>query len=168
MAAKARITHERVLKLFSYDDETGALLWNIKKGRSGLPGKVAGCSCRDGHWRIGVDGRDYLRSHLVWFYVTGCWPTDQIDHIDVNPSNDKFENLREATTMQNSANKKKYANNTSGFKGAYYLKHAKRWMAQIKANGKLIYLGYYATPEEAHAAYCEAAHKYNEAFARTA
>lgn len=166
MANKERITHDRVLKLFLYSD--GLLLWRVKKGRCGIAGSVAGSIGARGHWRIGVDGKDYLRSHLVWFYKTASWPKEQIDHIDVNPLNDRIENLREATNIQNSANKRKYCTNTSGFKGVYYFKTTRRWMAQIKANGKLIYLGYYDTPEQAHVAYSEAALKHNGVFARTA
>jgi len=40
-----------------------------------------------------------------------------------------------------------------------------RWVAQINANGKKIFLGHYDTPEEAHAAYKEAALKHFGEFA---
>jgi hypothetical protein len=84
-----------------------------------------------------------------------------IDHIDRNPSNNKFNNLRAVTRSQNQHNRIKQRNNTSGYKGVVFFKRAKRWRAAIFVNSKPIYLGYYDTPEQASAAYQEAASKYH-------
>ena len=54
-------------------------------------------------------------------------------------------------------------NNTSGYRGVYLVKsgnRAKKWMAQIRKNYKDIFIGYYATKEEAAKAYNEAATEY--------
>ena len=40
------------------------------------------------------------------------------------------------------------------------------FVAKTKKDGKSIYLGYYRTPEEAHAAYCATARRLHGEFAR--
>ena len=55
--------------------------------------------------------------------------------------------------------------NTSGLKGAFWVANRGKWMSQIKCNGKLVYLGYFATAEDAHAAYCRAADRLHGEFA---
>ena len=94
----------------------------------------------------------------------------EIDHIDGNPSNNAIANLRLATSSQQKQNKRVQSNNRSGLKGAFYhaCRKGKKWRSQIKVGDKLIFLGYFHTPEEAHAAYCEAAREYFGEFARTA
>lgn len=87
-----------------------------------------------------------------------------VDHIDNDPLNNVRSNLRLATNKDNVRNSRMRENNTSGYKGVF--KHHKRFRAQIKVDNKSIYLGVFDTPEEAHAAYCEAAVKYHGEFAR--
>ncbi len=50
-------------------------------------------------------------------------------------------------------NRSKQKNNTSGFRGVYWNKHAKKWVSIIGIKGKLIHLGYYINIEEAAKAY---------------
>jgi len=69
----------------------------------------------------------------------------------------RLENLREADQHQNNANQRRNIKNTSGFKGVSFAKHAKRWRAQIQIHGHLKNLGYFDTPELAHARYMEVA-----------
>ncbi len=88
----------------------------------------------------------------------------EVDHIDGNCCNNKRSNLRLATHSQNSKNKKRYSNNTSGYKGVSRVRN--RWSATISINHKQVRIGLYATPEEAYNAYCEAAKKYYGEFAR--
>ena len=80
---------------------------------------------------------------------------EEIDHIDVDTSNNRINNLREATCSENQANKKLKANNTSGFKGVSWDRG--KWIAQITINYKIIRLGRYERAEDAHAAYVKAA-----------
>jgi hypothetical protein len=105
--------------------------------------------------------------------VLGLSPDDprMPDHID--PKLTLFNvrsNLRIATKSQNGANKAVSAKNKLGIKGVH-LKRGKpgwrdRFVAQIKVAGKVKFLGHYDTPEEAHAAYCQAAKEAFGEFAR--
>ena len=72
-----------------------------------------------------------------------------IDHRDGNPSNNRIENLRVTTHQGNMWNQVRA-------KGYSWHEQTKKWMAQIKVNGKTINLGYFDTEEEAHQAYLDA------------
>ena len=76
-----------------------------------------------------------------------------VDHIDLNPLNNRRSNLRLANKRKNATNSKKRSDNKSGYKGVCWSKPAKRWRAYGKRDGKQIHLGYFDTPTEAHNAY---------------
>jgi len=97
--------------------------------------------------------------------ILGVPKESDVDHIDGNKRNNQRSNLRLATRAENLRNRGKNKNNTSGFKGVFLQKVTGRFFAQIKLNRKAIYLGTFSTPEEAHAAYVEAAKEYHGEFA---
>lgn len=111
--------------------------------------------------------REYLH-RLVLSRMLGrdLLPTEDVDHTNMNPLDNRRENLRLATRSQNLANTKTRSNNTSGFKGVYFDKTKQKWRAIITVNKEIKRLGRFDTPEEAHAAYCEAAKHYYGEFAR--
>lgn len=151
-------SQDRVKQLFSYDPGTGNFIRKVSVGRHGRyrVGEIAGGKCaRHGYWHVCVDSVKYSAHRLAWLYMTGRWPADQIDHIDGDRLNNKFNNLREATAAQNSQNEiKPRANNKSGYLGVSPYKN--KWRADIKVNGKTKALGYFECPLEAHAAYLRA------------
>jgi hypothetical protein len=78
----------------------------------------------------------------------------QVDHIRTNEKLiNTRENLRICTCAQNSCNKNKYKNNTSGYKGVSWHKRGKRWEACICPKSRTIHLGLFDSPEEAARAY---------------
>jgi hypothetical protein len=91
----------------------------------------------------------------------------QGDHIETGQTLDnRRSNLRVATRTQNGTNTRRYACNTSGYKGvSWHIAH-KKWKASIRVDKKLIHLGYFDTAEKAYAAYCEAARSFFGEFAR--
>lgn len=119
------------------------------------PGTVAGFKNWKGYTLLFVQGKKYRAHNLAWFYVYGEWPDRQIDHKDGNPSNNAISNLRLATRSQNQFNRRKQRNNTSGFKGVYWIGHMNKWLAKAVVRGKQHHLGYFHDAKEAHAAYCE-------------
>ncbi len=89
-----------------------------------------------------------------------------VDHKNCNPLDNRKCNLRLCTRQQNSYNKRSLKKTTLGLKGAYRIAGCATFRAKIRFNGKLIHLGNFATPEEAHQAYQQAAQKYGGEFAR--
>lgn len=86
--------------------------------------------------------------------MTGEHPEDHIDHIDRNPSNNAWNNLRLATDQQNLTNKPVSPKNKLGVKGVRRSKRKRvGYIATIKRDGKSRYLGCFKTIEEAKAAY---------------
>lgn len=91
---------------------------------------------------------------------------EEVDHINGDKIDNRRENLRICTTMQNKHNYKIPITNTSGYKGVGWHKRDKKWTARIRVNYKLIHLGYYVDKIEAALAYNKAAIKYHKEFAR--
>lgn len=79
-----------------------------------------------------------------------------VDHKDHNPLNNHRDNLRVASRAQNQYNRRKNANNTSGYKGVWR-SQCGSWRAGIEINGKHKHLGAFATAIEAARAYDQAA-----------
>jgi hypothetical protein len=149
------ISHKRLLQLLSYDPETGH--FTRLTGRGGFkPGTRSGFPDSYGYTIVRVDGRPYLASRLAFFYMNKRWPAQLMDHINRCRSDDRFSNLREATFMQNSANK-------SRSKG--YSIHGDKWRARIRHKGKYHHLGIFESKEEATAAYKQAAVKLHGEYA---
>lgn len=149
------VAQSRLKELLHYDPETGVVTWRATRGGV-RAGTVAGSTNHNGYLQIGVDGRDYLVHRLVWLYVHGDWPKHQIDHINGVRADNRIANLREATNAENNQNLAIRPHNTSGFMGACWDSERRKWLAQIRADGKRKYLGRFDTPEVAHAAYLSA------------
>jgi hypothetical protein len=102
---------------------------------------------------------------LIWAWHFTDPGELEVDHINRNQLDDRIENLRLATGSQNKCSRSVFRNNTSGFKGVYWCKREKKYIAQIRIpEGKRIHIGYFPTPEAASAAYAEAAHRYHGDF----
>ncbi len=82
-------------------------------------------------------------------------PDGQVDHINCDRLDNRKINLRVVTIQQNRCNRGKTIKNSTGYKGVG--KRGARWLAQIKAKNKPIFLGYFSCPEDAARAYDSAA-----------
>ena len=91
----------------------------------------------------------------------------QVDHIDHNGLNNQKVNLRNCTRQQNMMNKALTKRNKTKFKGvSTSMRNGQiKISADIKAEGRTIYLGRFKTLESAALAYNEAAVKYFGEFA---
>lgn len=167
-APRPALTLERLKSVLSYDSQTGIFVWRVQLGWKGRAGSPAGTRHARGYTHIMVDQKLHLAHRLAWFYVTGNWPKDKIDHIDCDRANNRFDNLREATASQNSQNSKKREGKASKLKGVSWHVRNRKWESRIKRDGKQIRLGLYGTEEEAHAAYCKAANELFGSYARVA
>ena len=165
------ITQLALKRLLTYEPDTGDFFWRANMSATARAGQIAGSIHRQlrGQYRkIVIEGRDYQAHRLAVLYMTGAMPPSAIDHRDRDGLNNRWGNLRHATPSQNSANAKRPATNTSGFKGVTELKKYGKWQAAIKKGGKSIYLGVFPTPEEAHDAYVAKARELFGEYARAA
>ncbi len=88
-----------------------------------------------------------------------------VDHKDGNTLNNCKTNLRICNNQQNCSNQKIRSNNTSGYKGVYFSKKNKKFMAQININGKAKNLGSFISAKEAAIAYNKKAMEIHGEFA---
>ena len=119
-----------------------------------------------GYGKIRWEGKGTF-AHRVSYEITfGAIPKGmQLDHKCHNPACVNPNHLRIASNADNQHNVGLKQNNTSGYKGVSFNKKLNKWVASIRSNLENHYLGYFATPEEAHLAYCEAAKRLHGEFA---
>lgn len=98
--------------------------------------------------------------------MTGEFPDNEIDHKDLDESNNKWNNLREATSTQNKGNVSLLSSNRSGIRGVSWDKSRNKWLAVIYINNKLVNLGRFDDKEKAALVYKNAAIKHFGEYAR--
>lgn len=139
----------------SYEPETGLFRWVTHRTRRFI-GQIAGCVGTEGYWQLTLDNRRYLAHRIAWMLMTGSSPTGRlIDHINGNPLDNRWTNLRLADAATNVQNMRR-AHRDSRTQVLGTRRHGPGYQAQIKVCGKTHYLGTYPTKEEAHAVYVAA------------
>ena len=141
---KNNIDVELARERFGYDKETGVL--SKISGRAPRNGKLgtidkSGTKISPKHYmRVSLDGKLVYAHRLIWVIVTGEQP-DEVDHIDGNGLNNKWENLRSVSHSVNGRNQKLNSRSTSGVAGVYHRKESGRWRAQITVEGITSWIG---------------------------
>ena len=92
---------------------------------------------------------------------------EKADHANGNGLDNRKNNLRPATSTQNSQNRRIGQHNTSGFKGVRWRDRENKFISIISVSKKPIVLGYFDNPIEAAKAYDQAAIMHFGEFART-
>jgi hypothetical protein len=155
---RADLSADRLREMLDYDPLTGIFRWKKRQRNNTCNvGQVAGTTPNNqGYCRVALDGRQYRAHRLAWLHVYGEWPAQDIDHIDRNRANNAIANLRDVSNRRNSWNTGTRSTNKTGLAGTYGPTRYSKYIAQISHAGRRIYLGTFETPQEAHAAYCEA------------
>lgn len=156
--------------ILHYDESSGKLFW---KYRSNMPsrwntryvGKEAGRR-NNGYIMLKIDNQEYYAHRVIWCMKIGSMPEKFIDHVNMDRDDNRFDNLREATSSTNMMNMRAPSDNTSGFKGVNFNHMRQKWMARIAVNGMRKHLGYFDCKAAAHFAYVVAADKWHKEFAR--
>lgn len=153
------ITVDYLKKILSYNPDTGVFTWIKRTTRADLLGKQAGNVHSSGYVRIAIHNKKIFAHRLAWLYMMGVWPTNHIDHIDGNRTNNIFKNLRDVTRSENLHNVyKAKKNNKTNLLGVSA--HQGKWRMQIMFNGVKTRVSGFDTPEQAHKAYMDIKNKH--------
>ena len=156
-------TPETLKQLFEYKD--GNLYWRESNGRA-KAGSLAGCSTNsDKYIRVRINNKLHLIHRVIFFMHHGYSPKE-IDHIKCDRTDNRIENLREATGGQNQKNRGKQKNNTSGYKNVTWHKTQKKWQVGMHFNKKFKLIGRFDDLELADLVAQEARNKYHGEFVR--
>lgn len=130
---------------FCYDETSPSCLrWarNAANGRVKI-GDVAGCLSgklekEKKYYRVYCLNRSYAVSRIIWEMFNGEIPEGkQVDHININPQDNRIDNLRIVDNIHNSQNRKKSKSNTSGVTGVSITDNGNGrlyWVAQWNDN----------------------------------
>lgn len=152
----AALTYLRLKEVLRYEPDTGRFYWLVNGAQRKRPGDEAGSPSKDGRIRIRIDNELFYRYRLAWLYMTSKWPTQKVDHINGNPADDRWQNLRDVSQRVNIQNRLCAARtNKSGLLGVSATPHG-TYTASIRADGKRYRLGTFPTAEQAHSEYMRA------------
>lgn len=179
MGSKILPIPQKLRELLRYDPDTGKLFW-LPRPREmftrdrlfvtwnkRFSGKEAFTATSRQGYKVGAVFDVVVAAHkVIWAMEKGYWPSQQIDHVSGQRSDNRIRNLREATSSQNSMNTKIRSDNTSGYRGVSFHKLTGKWVARIVANKSRFYLGMHPTAERASEAYEAASKKYHGEFSR--
>ena len=165
MAEAEGLTAQELRQRLDYNPKTGEFFWKRRDdggsravaswnerfaGRAALTNKHP-----KGYLQGAIKKRSFLAHRAAWAITHGEWPSNQIDHINGDRSDNRLDNLREFTAGQNARNRKR-REGRKGKVGVTWYADCRKWRAQIQANGVHISLGYYDDYKAAVAARLEA------------
>lgn len=155
MSQSLKITADELRAALLYDPETGIFQWRKTKPPV-RAGQICSAKNKAGYIVIGFKGCSYQAHRMAWLYMVGDWPRGEIDHIDRDKANNRWTNLRDVPHVTNIHNCQPGRGNRWGVEGVYLDQRKNRWVAEIKAFGKRVYLGEFTSLEEAGSAYQQA------------
>lgn len=146
-------------EIFEYRD--GKLYWKVRTSNRVKIGDEVKHSHRLGYARFSYMGEAYLAHRVIWEMHNGKIPKGmEVDHIWHNPEDNRIENLRLVSHVDNIRNMSKSKANTSGITGVYWVERVSKWSASIKVNYKKIHLGYFESRDKAAKSRARAEIKY--------
>lgn len=157
------ITFELLHELFEYRE--GQLIRKKTTSPNAKAGNPAGGKDTLGYITVSLRGKRYLAHRLIWLMHYKYLPMF-VDHINGDKSDNRIENLREATKAENAHNSAMRKDNTSGAKGVGWHKARNKWRAYLQLNGRYVHLGLFTKISEAKAAVTLARQDLHGEFAR--
>ncbi len=161
------LSFDELRSILNYDPETGLWSWRNPKAINKAPiAQSAGTISVHGYRIITYRGRKYRSARLAWLYMTGNWPSEEIDHENRDTTDDRWINLREASRSQNALNRDVQGNNSSGLRGIHFDCERGKWFVQVKVKGINHFIGRYDEVDEAVVARNAAVAELHGAFAQ--
>lgn len=148
------LTAEWLRERYEYEPDGGLVrrLWPVMTRNGGVGcaagSVVGGKPHKDGYLYTAINGRLYLVHRIAWVLLTGAWPLEEIDHRNGVRHDNSWLNLRAATVPQNRQNTLGQSTRKGPYPGVYENSRGK-FVAQIKKDGAVHYLGLHETAESA-------------------
>ncbi|WKV16916.1 HNH endonuclease [Escherichia phage PH1062] len=161
-AKESLISIDMLRNYLKYDN--GVIIWVKSTSNRVKAGDEAGTVHKSGYKVFRFFGFDVKCHRVSWALCKGEWPSKYIDHKNGIRTDNRIENLREASSSENNRNMKKPSHNTSGVKGVGFCKQTGKYTAWIWVNNKKIWLGRHTTKESAREAYLKASNYYHGEF----
>jgi hypothetical protein len=149
MGSRLTISFARASELLTYNRKTGII-------RRRSSGKVFGGPDGSGYLRAILDGQVFKAHRIAWLLATGSMPASEIDHKNGVRDDNRFSNLREATPQQQVQNRCLRSDNKAGATGVSWDRNKRKWMAQLRLNGAMIFHGCFDSKNRAISAYRQA------------
>lgn len=136
-------------KYFDYDENTGLVTRKLSFPNA-KKGTIAGTAQNHGYVVVSIKKNTYMLHRVIWVMKKGAIPRGMvIDHINGDKQDNRWDNLRLVSEIENNRNQKRSRKNNSGTTGVYYKKDRDSWYAEIEIKGKKKYLGQYKKKENA-------------------
>lgn len=143
------INQEQLKEIINYNPITGDFVWLKVNSNRVKVGDIAGYKAPDGYKQIRINNTLYKSHRLAFLYVEGEFPVNIIDHINHDPSDNRWVNLRHADRFINQRNMKLSKRNTSGISGVSWDSKVKKWRVRFYRDKKEVFLGYFSDKNKA-------------------
>lgn len=167
MAKNPIPTPDELRQLLRYEPDTGRFFWLTRpeddprmlrrltrNWNARFAGKEAFLTIsKRGYYSCTLVNRHVYAHRAAWAIHHGHWPDGPIDHIDGDPLNNRIENLRVVTDLENRRNVRPYSGSIrksrTGCVGVWWDDKRKAYQAYITLRGKRINLGRHSAFEDA-------------------
>jgi len=104
------LTAQRARELLIYNPKTGVLRRRAetRRPRRYPEGRRIRTINKDGHPIVKLDGTCFICSRVIFLMMTGRWPDPACIHRDNNQTNLRWDNLREASFVELTHNRRVY------------------------------------------------------------
>ena len=158
--------YEKLSEWVNYNPSTGKFYWSKdlpyrKKGT-----EIKGCYRKGYHRiRVRVEGKPkHTSAHRLAFLIMSGTIPKQVDHIDGDRSNNKWNNLRASNNQTNQWNVGP-RKSKSGIKNVYCIKDRNSWVVKVPTKDGRKFIGEFKNLELAELVAQEAREKYHGEFA---
>lgn len=121
---------------FEYQD--GKIFWKKAKGSRGIVGERFG-SYGGRYWHGMFEGKMY-KEHQIVFYLQYGFIPDNIDHINGDCLDNRIENLREASSVENGRNAKLRKDSKTGYKNVIFDRERNMYRVEFKHRKKTVFM----------------------------
>ena len=128
---EAYITRDLLLEMYDYNRETGKLYHKKSRGKA-KRGDEVGCVRPIGYRVTMIRKKQFLIHRLIWVIETGSFPDNIIDHINRDKDDNRIENLRDVTQLENLLNKELFVKQGGVRTREYKLEYLREWRKRAK------------------------------------